>query len=180
MLVFRLHALAGLMPEPVRQYCTNVYCMVYTQADTTDPITLLRGLYPTALPEELVGVAPELAGRQLSPEALKGALVYKVIQQAFTGQELRHRKWCEVSSRVFFVMHWLAFQGMQSWCVLVCHQVCGTAAQWLLHKRVVLVFAALRLQMSGLAVSHHSVVCKCLHHTQHRRSGGTAYIYTYV
>ena len=98
MLVFRLHALAGLMPEPVRQYCTNVYCMVYTQADTTDPITLLRGLYPTALPEELVGVAPELAGRQLSPEALKGALVYKVIQQAFTGQELRHRKWCEVSS----------------------------------------------------------------------------------
>lgn len=96
MLLFRLHALAGLLPEPVRHYCTNIRCILETQQPTTDPLTLLRGLYPNALPQELAEVAPGLVGKQLLPQALKAQLVNHITEQVFTGRELRHRKWCEV------------------------------------------------------------------------------------
>ncbi len=95
-LTARLHALAGLLPEPVRQYCTNINRIIMAQEPTTDPLPLLRGLYPAALPEELASVAPGLVGKHLSPEALKMQLVELILEQVFTGQELRHRKWSEV------------------------------------------------------------------------------------
>lgn len=95
-LTARLHALAGLLPEPVRQYCTNVNRIIMSQEPTSNPLPLLRGLYPDALPEQLASVAPGLVGKCLSPEALKMQLVELILEQMFTGQELRHRKWSEV------------------------------------------------------------------------------------
>ena len=96
LLTARIHALAGLLPEPVRQYCTNINRIIMAQEPTTNPLPLLRGLYPDALAEELGSVAPGLVGSHLSPEALKMQLVELILEQVFTGQELRHRKWSEV------------------------------------------------------------------------------------
>ncbi len=95
-LTARIHALAGLLPEPVRQYCTNINRIIMAQEPTTNPLPLLRGLYPDALPEELASVAPGLVGSHLPPEALKMQLAELILEQVFTGQELRHRKWSEV------------------------------------------------------------------------------------
>ncbi len=99
MLLFRLHALAGLVPEPVRQYCTNTRFIIEALEPTHNPLTLLRGLYPAALPEELAHVVPGLMGKRMPPEELKAKLVGMIVEQVFTGQELRHRKWSEVKTQ---------------------------------------------------------------------------------
>ena len=96
LLAYQLHALAGLVPEPVRQYCTNIRCIIEAGGPTVNPLTLLRGLYPTAPPEELAGVGPDLMSRHLSAEAVKTRLVEHVVHQVFAGQELRHGRWCQV------------------------------------------------------------------------------------
>ena len=93
---FELHALAGLLPEPVRQYCTNIHCVLMSQPPTADPVSLLRGLYPNARPQELSRVASDFIGMQLSPEVLKKKMIGAVVEQVFAGRELRHKKWCEV------------------------------------------------------------------------------------
>lgn len=95
-LTSRMHALAGLLPEPVWQYCTSVNRIIMAQEPTTNPLPLLRELYPNALPEELARVASGLVGSHLSPQALKMQLAELILEQVFTGQELRHRKWREV------------------------------------------------------------------------------------
>ena len=97
-LVFTLHGLAGLVPEPVRYYCTNIRCIVEAEEATTDPMRLLRGLYRSARPEELSQLASRFAGKQLLPESLKAKLVDAIVEDMFLGRELRHRKWCEVSA----------------------------------------------------------------------------------
>ncbi|KAA6417193.1 MAG: hypothetical protein FRX49_12830 [Trebouxia sp. A1-2] len=94
-LTSRMHALAGLLPEPVWQYCTSVNRIIMAQEPTTNPLPLLRELYPNALPEELARVASGLVGSHLSPQALKMQLAELILEQVFTGQELRHRKWRE-------------------------------------------------------------------------------------
>ena len=98
---FELHALAGLLPEPVRQYCTNIHCILMTQAATADPVSLLRGLYPNARPQELSRVASDFTGMQLLPELLKKKTIEAVVEQVFAGRELRHKKWCEVSVTMY-------------------------------------------------------------------------------
>lgn len=114
MLLFRLHALAGLLPEPVRQYCTNTRCILEAQQPTTDPLTLLRGLYPDALPQELAEVASGLMGKQLLPQALKAQLADHITELVFTGRELRHRKWCEVKVHDCIYQHWKKVHGAWS------------------------------------------------------------------
>ena len=95
---FEMHPLAGILPEPVRKYCTNIHCILMTQPATADPISLLRGLYPNARPQELSRVASDFMGMQLSPEVLKKKMIEAMVEQVFAGRELRHKKWCEVSS----------------------------------------------------------------------------------
>lgn len=95
-LIFTLHGLAGLVPEPVRHYCANVRCIVEAQEATADPMRLLRGLYPSSRPEELSRLAAGYSGKQLLPETLKMKLVDQIVEHVITGQEIRHSKWTEV------------------------------------------------------------------------------------
>lgn len=95
-LLFTLHCLAGLVPEPVRYYCANVRCIVDAYEATIDPMRLLEGLYRCAPPEELTPLASAFSGKQLLPEVLKMKLVDQTMEHVITGQEIRHRKWSEV------------------------------------------------------------------------------------
>lgn len=95
-LLFTVHCLAGLVPEPVRYYCANVRCILEAQEASADPVRLLRGLYRSARPEELTRVASGCSGKQLLPHVLRSKLVDQIMEHVITGQEIRQRKWCEV------------------------------------------------------------------------------------
>ena len=95
-LLFTLHCLAGLVPEPVRYYSANVRCIVEAQEATADPMRLLGGLYRSARPEELTELASGFSGKQLLPELLRMKMVDHIMEHVITGKEMRHRKWIEV------------------------------------------------------------------------------------
>lgn len=95
-LLFTIHCLAGLVPEPVRYYCANVRCILEAQEANADPVRLLRGLYRSARPEELSHVASGCSGKQLLPHVLRLKLVDQIMEHVITGQEIRQRRWCEV------------------------------------------------------------------------------------
>lgn len=95
-LLFTVHCLADLVPEPVRYYCANVRCILGAQEANADPVRLLRGLYRSARPEELSHVASACSGKQLMPHVLRTKLVDQIMEHVITGQEIRQRKWCEV------------------------------------------------------------------------------------
>lgn len=71
-------------------------CIVEAQEATADPVRLLRALYRYARPEHLSDMASEYSGKQLLPEVLKRKLVGQIVEHVISGQEIRHRKWCEV------------------------------------------------------------------------------------
>lgn len=95
-----LHGLAGRVPDAVATYCTLIRHMVGSMPSTTDPLTILRAMYPFAPSHSLVPIAAAMVDKQNTPDQVKQWLSFVLVSSAFSGEELRHRRFCEVSNSV--------------------------------------------------------------------------------
>ena len=95
-----LHGLAGRVPDAVATYCTLIRHMVGSLPSTTDPLTILRAMYPFAPSHSLVPIAAAMADKHNAPDQVKQELSLVLVGSAFSGEELRHRRFCEVSNQV--------------------------------------------------------------------------------
>ena len=91
-----LHGLAGRVPDAVATYCTLIRHMVGSMPSTTDPLTILRAMYPFAPSHSLVPIAAAMVDKQNTPDQVKQGLALVLVSKAFSGEELRHRRFCEV------------------------------------------------------------------------------------
>ena len=94
-----LHGLAGRVPDAVATYCTLIRHMIGSMPSTSDPLTILRAMYPFAPSHNLTSVASSLADKQLTPDQVKQGLSQVLVGNAFSGEDLRHRRFCEVKLR---------------------------------------------------------------------------------
>lgn len=92
-----LHGLAGRVPDAVATYCTLIRHMVGTMPSTFDPMTTLRAMYPFAPSQTLAPIALAITDKQLSYEQVKQELSYVLVSSAFSGEDMRHKRFCEVS-----------------------------------------------------------------------------------
>lgn len=92
-----LHGLAGRVPDAVATYCTLIRHMIGSMPTTNDPLPALRAMYPFAPSHSLASIASSVTGKQLTPDQVKQGLSQVLVSNAFSGEDLRHRRFCEVN-----------------------------------------------------------------------------------